>query len=85
MADVVSGALQNPVLELHDINGAVVDANDDWIAAPNSSEIAATGLAPSDVRESAILVGSGAGTYTAIVRGAGQTTGIALFEAYLIN
>jgi hypothetical protein len=81
----VSGELQNPALELHDSNGALVEANDDWIDAPNVSEIAATGLAPTDDRESAILIAFGAGTYTAIVRGVGDTTGIALLEAYLIN
>jgi hypothetical protein len=81
----VSGELQNPALELHDTNGTLVEENDNWIDAPNSSEIAATGLAPADVRESAILIASGVGTYTAIVRGVGDTTGIALFEAYLIN
>jgi len=81
----VSGWLQNPALELHDSNGALIDANDDWGDASNSAEIAQSGFAPSDVRESAIIVASGAGTYTAIVRGVGETTGVALLEAYLIN
>lgn len=81
----VSGELQNPALELHDTNGVLVEENDNWIDAPNSSEIAATGLAPADARESAILIATGTGTYTAIVRGVGDTTGVALFEAYLIN
>lgn len=81
----VSGGLQNPALELHDSNGVLLEANDDWVDAPNSGEIAATGLAPTDNRESAILIAPGGGTYTAIVRGVGETTGIALLEAYLIN
>jgi hypothetical protein len=81
----ISGELQNPALELHDSNGALVEANDDWIDAPNSAEIAVTGLAPTDARESAILIASGPGTYTAIVRGVGNTTGMALLEAYLID
>jgi hypothetical protein len=84
-ASGVNGSLQNPALELHDSNGALVEANDDWIDAPNSSEIAAAGFAPTDNRESAILIASGAGAYTAVVRGVGETTGIALLEAYLIN
>ena len=84
-ASGVNGSLQNPALELHDSNGALVEANDDWIDAPNSSEIAAAGFAPTDNHESAILIASGAGAYTAVVRGVGETTGVALLEAYLIN
>lgn len=77
--------LRNPVLELHDSNGALLSANDNWNDASNRSEIAATGLAPTDSRESAILTTPNLGTYTAVVRGAGGTTGVALLEAYLLN
>jgi hypothetical protein len=42
-------------------------------------------LAPSDSRESAILMPLGPGNYTVIVRGVGRTTGIALAEAYKLN
>ena len=60
--------------------------NDNWRDAPNSSEIAATGLAPGDDREAAVLALLEPGTYTAIVRGLGATpTGVGLLEAYLIN
>jgi hypothetical protein len=82
----IGGVLLNPTLELHDSNGALLTVNDDWRSAPNSSEIAATGLAPAYEREPAILIATpGATSYTAIVRGAGNTTGIALLEAYLVN
>jgi hypothetical protein len=82
----VTGELDNPALELHDFNGAILAANDNWREAYNSSEITATGLAPADDRESAILALLGPGTYTAIVRGLGGTgTGVGLLEAYLIN
>jgi hypothetical protein len=80
----VTGELGNPVLELHDFNGAILASNDNWRDASNSSEIADTGLAPADDRESAILAPLGPGTYTAIVRGLGGT-GVGLLEAYLIN
>lgn len=84
-AQGVAGELKNPVLELHDSNGAILSTNDNWKDAPNSSEIAATGLAPIDARESAILITPGPGAYTAVVRGVGATvTGVALLEAYLI-
>ncbi|MEY2489313.1 MAG: hypothetical protein QOC70_1255 [Verrucomicrobiota bacterium] len=83
-ASGLSGELSNPMLELHDFNGATLATNDDWRDAPNSSEISATGLAPIDDRESAILAIFGPGTYTAIVRGLGGT-GVGLLETYLIN
>lgn len=81
----VTGDLQNPLMELHDSNGAMVASNDNWRDAANSSAIAATGLAPADSREAAILITPNLDTYAAIVRGAGETEGVALFEAYLLN
>jgi hypothetical protein len=60
-------------------------SNDNWKDAPNAAEIAATGLAPSDDRESAILLPLSAGNYTAIVRGVNRTTGIALGEIYKLT
>ena len=59
--------------------------NDSWKSAPNMSEIQATGLAPSNDNESAILMPLGAGNYTTIVRGVNNTTGIAVSEAYKLN
>jgi hypothetical protein len=82
----VTGELSIPALELHYFNGAILATNDNWRDASNSDDISATGLAPIDDRESAVLAMLGPGTYTAIVRGVGDTsTGIALLEAYLIN
>jgi hypothetical protein len=68
-------------MELRDINGALLMANDNWKDA-QQSEIAATGIPPTDDRESAILQLLPGGNYTAIVRGKNNTTGIALVEAY---
>ena len=82
----VTAGLENPVLELHDSNGAILAANDSWKDAPNSSEIAADGLAPLDDREAAILISFPPGAYTAIVRNLdGTGTGVALLEMYLLN
>jgi hypothetical protein len=81
----VTGALQNPVMELHDANGALLSSNDNWQNASNSSAIAATGLSPDDSRDAAIFLTPGLGQFTAIVRGAGSTTGVALLEAYLLD
>jgi len=80
----VAGVLSDPMIELHDSNGALLVANDNWRDAPDSPAIEATGLAPTDDRESAILTTPVPGNYTVIVRGAGGTTGIGLLEAYLL-
>jgi uncharacterized protein (TIGR03118 family) len=81
----VSPALADPVMDLFDANGNLIAHNDDWMNAPNKSAIIASGLAPTDPRESAILETPAAGNYTAIVRGKNNTTGIALAEAYRLG
>jgi hypothetical protein len=81
----VPGSLQNPILELRDANGVQLQSNDDWQQAANASDIQATGLAPSDPKESAILMSLSAGNYTTILRGVNRTTGIALSEAYKLD
>jgi hypothetical protein len=81
----VPGALQDPILELHDGNGTLRETNDNWQEAANASEIQATGLAPADPRESAILVTLDPDNYTSIVRGVNRTTGIAVAEAYRVD
>jgi hypothetical protein len=75
-----TGALADPVLEIHDKNGAVY-TNDDW-RATQEAEILDTGVPPVNDAESAMVVTLVPGTYTAIVRGKANTTGVALFEAY---
>jgi hypothetical protein len=84
-AVLLPGTLQDPTLELHDGNGALLSSNDDWRNATNAAEIQTTGLAPPDDRESAILLTLTAGNYTTIVRGVNRTTGIALSEAYKLD
>ena len=78
----LAGALANPVLELRDASGNLVSSNDDWVNSPQQSAIAASGLAPSNPLESAILATPSPGNYTAIVRGVSNGTGIGLAEAY---
>jgi hypothetical protein len=80
----VPGALGNPTLELHDGNGALIASNDNW-RSDQEAEIIATGIAPSNDLESAIVRNLAPGNYTAIVRGVNSTTGVALVEAYEIN
>jgi YVTN family beta-propeller protein len=77
----VANPLSNPVLQLVSSDGTVL-ANDDWQSASNAAAIQASGFAPSDPRESAILVTLQPGAYTAIVSGAGGATGVGLVEVF---
>jgi hypothetical protein len=76
----VGGALEDPVLELHESNGTVL-TNDDWRDS-QQAEIAATSIPPPNDRESAIVVTLPPGAHTAIVRGKGGGTGTGLVEVY---
>jgi hypothetical protein len=80
----VPNALADPTLELHDVNGALLASNDDWKDTQQNA-IAATGLAPPNELESAIVGTLLPGNYTAIVRGFNNTSGNALVEVYALN
>ena len=69
----VPGALQDTTLEVRAANGILLGSNDNWKinSETNQSQqaaIQATGLAPSDDRESALMLELAPGAYTAIVR-----------------
>lgn len=57
-------------------------SNDNWTASASHLAISASGLAPPSASEAAILTSLNLGAYTALVQGASNTTGVALFEAY---
>lgn len=79
----VPNVLQNPTLELHNGDGALLVTNNDWKDNPaNAAEIVLANLAPSDDRESAIAVTLPPGVYTAILAGLQNTTGNGLVEIY---
>ncbi len=77
----VPNALQDPLLELHDNNGALIASNDDW-QSDHQAEIEATGVAPTNIHESAILATLLPTNYTAIVKGVNNSAGVALVEVY---
>ena len=81
----VPGALQNPTLELHNASGALIAFNDNWGDASNKQQIIDAHLAPPNAAEPAILATLDPGNYTAIVRGANNTTGVGLVEGYDID
>jgi hypothetical protein len=86
----VPNVLANPTLELHDGTGALIASNNNWattiiggiITANQVRDIQASGYAPGDGLESAIIADLPEGNYTAIVRGVNSTTGVALVEVY---
>ena len=80
-AQHVAGALQNPMLELHDGTTALLQANDNW-RDTQEQEIIDTTVPPDNDLESAIVADLPAGRYTAIVSGVGGGTGVALVEIY---
>ena len=73
--------LADPVLELHGPTGFATITNNNWRDTQEAA-IQATGIPPTNDLESAILVTLNPGAYTAIVRGNGGGTGIALVEVY---
>ena len=77
----VPGALADPMLELHDSNGATLETNDDWKQSPNRAEIEATGIPPGNDAESAIIRSVPPAGYTAILRGK-TGAGIGVVEIY---
>jgi uncharacterized protein (TIGR03118 family) len=91
-ASGVTDALQDPILELHDGQGNLIEHNDNWMEEPDGTPnpirtvlIAATGLAPTNSAESAILASLAPGNYTVIVRGKDSTTGVGLAEAFRLG
>ena len=78
----VTGTLADPRLELVDANGNSLQTNNDWQTSGQANEIEQSGLAPANSREAAVVRTLNAGAYTAIVRGAGDSTGVASVEIY---
>jgi hypothetical protein len=81
----LTGVLANPTLELHR-GTTTLATNDDWKIRSNGTsqqaQIEATGLAPTNDLESAIVTTLNPGAYTAILQGKTNGTGIGLIEVY---
>ena len=79
----IANPLPDPRLELHNANGALLAADDNWQThAAQAALITSYGLAPPNNLESAIAISLAPGRYTAIVTGKNNQTGIALIEIY---
>lgn len=80
----VTGALTDPTLELHDRQGNLVAANDNWRDG-EAAALTAVGLAPTKDNESAIFIRLTPGAYTAILRGKNESSGVGLVELYNLH
>jgi hypothetical protein len=79
----IPNALADPAMELNGPGGFVTITNNNWREDPaQETAILATGIPPANDLESAINATLAPGAYTAIVSGTGNTSGVALVEAY---
>ncbi len=77
-----ASVLNDPVLELHGPNGALITSNDNWKDSPQRAQIEGGVFEPGDDREAVIVATLPSGAYTAILKGAGETSGVGLVEIY---
>ena len=80
----VDGKLANPTLDLINSNGDSIAFNDNWRDS-QQEQIEATTIPPSYQFESAIVAMLPPGSYTAMVRGARDNTGVGLVEVYALD
>lgn len=86
----VTDLLADPVLTVFRESTAIA-TNDNWSGVNNAAEIASASAAvgafnlTSGSRDAVLLLTLPAGSYTAVVSGAGDTTGTALVELYLVR
>jgi len=80
----VPNPLLDPTVQLVRLSdGATIGTNDNWEDdLEQKTLIESTGIPPSDSRESAMVTTVDPGTYSFVVRGAGDTTGFANLEIY---
>ncbi|HET7400578.1 MAG TPA: hypothetical protein VFJ62_02325, partial [Usitatibacter sp.] len=80
----VERAVHDPRLALvRASDGAVIAFDDNWVASANAAEIAASGLAPADPHESAILATLPPGAYTAIMSLAYGDEGTGMVQIFM--
>lgn len=76
----VAGVVNDPIVSLNGSGGGIA-SNDNWRDS-QQADIEASGVQPSDQRESAIIATLQPGSYTAVVEGKDQTSGVGLVEVY---
>jgi hypothetical protein len=89
-ASGVANVLANPQLRLFkmDLNSgtsAEIASNDDWVNTENRAQLESTPYVPKDTKEAAIIKNLEPGAYTAILSGAGNTTGVGLVAVFEVD
>ena len=77
----VGAALADPTLDLINSSGDSILFNNNWRDS-QEAQIEATTIPPPNQFESAVVAKLPPGSYTAVVRGASDSTGVALVEVY---
>jgi phospholipase/lecithinase/hemolysin len=80
----VSGALADPTITIVNSSNVVVASNDNW-RSTQEPQITASGLAPHNDLESAIIATLPPGSYSALVSGKNGETGIGLVDVYELD
>lgn len=84
----LSGAIPNPILELHDASTTIA-TNDNWGDAANRQDVSDLNLAPGSPAESVILTtvrASSAGIiYTAVMKDVNNVNGLGVVEIYDVD
>lgn len=80
----IPDALANPRIDIFH-GSTLIASNADWKTNSNVAELQASGLAPPNDREAALLITLQPGNYTAIVSSQDSSEGVALVEVYDIK
>lgn len=80
----VAGTLADPTLQVYS-GQTMLAESDDWTGGATAADLKASGLAPADAKEPGLVLTLKPGAYTAIIRGAGEGTGVALVEVFQID
>ena len=79
----VSDELADPTLEIYRGSQKILE-NDNWKSNQRQA-LQASGLAPTKDKEAAIITDLEPGSYSAVIRGRSNATGVALAEVYQLN
>jgi hypothetical protein len=82
----VANPLVNPRMSFYNANGTLLHTSSNWTENPvQANQVRASGYAPTDPREPALMMTLPAGVYTAVVTGENNTAGVALLDAFALN
>ena len=84
IAQGVAGALDDAMITVRDVNGAVLYSNDNWQTDASASTLTQRGQAPTDSSDAAMIIELSEGLYTIEVKSAKGGQGVALVEVYEI-